>query len=192
MEFILASGNPHKAEEFNSFFKDLKLSIIPAPDKLEVIEDGLTFRDNALLKARAYYEKFGKAALADDSGLVIPAKPDILGVYSARFAPDFPDYKDKCQQLIEEMGVLEGESRGAYFVSYLCFYLSNQETFFFEGRVKGTISKTIKGEGGFGYDPIFIPEGREYSFAQEPDWKALNSHRAKSMQSAIKFFSSRF
>jgi len=192
MEFVLASGNPHKAEEFNDFFRDLKISIVQAPEKLEVVEDGSTFRDNALLKAKAYFQRFGRATLADDSGLVIPSKPDILGVYSARFAPDCPDYKDKCQRLIEEMDDLEGEARAAYFVSYLCFYLSDQEVFFFEGRTKGSISKVIMGENGFGYDPIFIPEGREHSFAQEPDWKALNSHRAKSMQSAIKFFSSRF
>src|SRR6478609_6733777 len=100
MKFILASGNAHKAEEFKELFQGI-VSISAAPKTLEVDETGKTFAENAFLKAKAYAEAYGVPALADDSGLVVEALPDILGVQSARFAPELPDYKDKCLKVIQ-------------------------------------------------------------------------------------------
>ena len=186
--FILASGNAHKASEFKDLFGGV-ISVSPAPKSLEVDETGKTYTENAFLKAKAYFEAYKTPALADDSGLNIEALPDILGVQSARFAPELPDYKDKCQKVIE---LLAGkDNRQAYFVCVLCFYLSPEEVYFFEGRVHGTIAFELSGSQGFGYDPIFIPERKEddgKSLAELPEWKNEFSHRAKASQVALQFF----
>lgn len=185
--FLLASGNAHKAEEFKELFSDT-LTIQAAPKTLEVDETGKTFVENAYLKAKAYFETYKVPTLADDSGLVVDALPNILGVQSARFAPELPSYTDKCLKLIE---LLEGKDRKAYFVCVLCFYLSPDEVYFFEGRVHGIIGNELKGEKGFGYDPIFIPERKEddgKSLAELPEWKNEFSHRAKAALAALDFF----
>lgn len=186
--FILASGNAHKAEEFKELFADT-LNVSPAPATLEVDESGKTFTENAFLKAKAYFETYKVPSLADDSGLVIEALPDLLGVQSARFAPELKNYAEKCQRLLE---LLQGkQDRRAHFVCVLCFYLSPEEVYFFEGRVHGEIGHELKGSQGFGYDPIFIPERKENdgkSLAELPEWKNQFSHRAKASQAALQFF----
>lgn len=185
--FILASGNAHKAQEFAELFKGT-LTINPASKTLEVDESGKTFQENAYLKARAYFKEFKVSAMADDSGLVVPALPDILGVESARFAPELPQYSDKCQLLFKK---IEGLDRSAYFVCMLCFYCSDDEVYFFEGRVHGKIGASLTGNAGFGYDPVFIPERRENdgkSLAELPEWKNEFSHRARASQAALEFF----
>lgn len=189
MKFILASSNAHKVEELNSLFNDSKVEIISPSNKIEVVEDGDTFQENALKKAKEYFDEFKSPTLADDSGLVVPAMPDILGVRSARFAPELKDYKDKNNFLIKEMSHLKGEGRNAYFVCYFCFYLSPDEIYFFEGRVHGIIGDKIQGEQGFGYDPIFLPTGQgNKSMAEVIEWKMQNSHRAKAVAAANRFF----
>lgn len=187
MNFLLASGNAHKAEEFKELFHGT-LSVSAAPASIEVDETGKTFTENAFLKAKAYFDTYKVPALADDSGLVVESLPDILGVQSARFAPELPSYADKCKLLLQ---MLEGKKREAYFVCVLCFYLSPEEVYFFEGRVHGEIGSELKGEKGFGYDPVFIPERKEgdgMSLAQLPEWKNEFSHRAKASQVALQFF----
>lgn len=188
LEFLLASGNAHKAEEFKDLFQGT-IAVHPAPKTIEVDETGKTYTENAFLKAKAYFETYKTPALADDSGLNIEALPDILGVQSARFAPELPNYADKCKQVIK---LLDGkDNRNAYFVCVLCFYLSPDEVYFFEGRVHGTIGFELKGDQGFGYDPIFIPERKEkdhQTLAELPEWKNEFSHRAKATQAALLFF----
>jgi XTP/dITP diphosphohydrolase len=189
MKFILASANQHKAEELNVLLSAGNLEILPAAEKVEVVEDGSTFQENALKKAKEYFDKFGHPTVADDSGLVLPAKPDILGIHSARYAPEYSDYKDKNNFLINEIKNLTGSDRDAYFICYLCFYISEEEVYFFEGRVHGVIADTQSGVDGFGYDPIFIPDGCDgKSMAEVSEWKMTNSHRAKACLSANKFF----
>jgi XTP/dITP diphosphohydrolase len=187
-EFILASGNPHKALEFKDLFQGI-LNVYPAPKTLDVDETGKTFTENAFLKAKAYFDTFGVPSLADDSGLVVNALPDLLGVHSARFAPDCTTYESKCRKLIELLQ--SKEDRSAYFISVLCFYFSPDEVYFFEGRVQGEIGSSLKGDHGFGYDPIFIPERKEQdgkSLAEIPEWKNEFSHRAKASKAALDFF----
>lgn len=189
MEFILASTNEHKCIELNELLSEGGLKISPAKSKLEVIEDGLTFQENAYKKAKAYYDEFQVPTVSDDSGLVVPSMPDILGIYSARFAPELSDYKDKNKKLIELMHAKTGEERAAYFVCYLCFYISPSEVYHFEGRVHGEISRELSGSDGFGYDPVFLPEGQDgKSLAEVGAWKMKNSHRAKACLSAVNFF----
>jgi XTP/dITP diphosphohydrolase len=187
-EFLLATGNAHKAEEFRELFRD-SLKINPAPATLEVAEPGKTFVENALLKAKAYFDVYQRPTMADDSGLVLEAFPNIMGVETANYASDLKDYKDRGQRVIDLYK--ETANRSAYFVCVLCFYLSKDEIYFFEGRVHGMIGEARRGDQGFGYDPIFIPERKEndgLSLAELPDWKSAHSHRAKAAQSAQTFF----
>lgn len=189
MKFILASTNSHKAEELNELFSSGNLMVESAPLKMEVVEDGQTFHENALIKAKAYFDKLKVPTLSDDSGLVLPAKPEILGIHSARYAPEANDYKEKNQILLEEIKELEGEKREAYFVCVLCFYLSDEEYYFFEGRVHGKIGDMPRGDKGFGYDPIFYPDGQDgKSLAEVSEWKMQNSHRARASVEAVNFF----
>lgn len=188
VEFILASGNAHKAEEFAELFSG-RISVKAAPRGLNPDETGTTFMENALIKAKAYYDEFGVPALADDSGLSVEALPDILGVLSARFLPEKPNYQDKCAELLR---LLAGqENRQANFTCVLCCYLSPEEVYFFEGRVHGVIGTEYRGDKGFGYDPVFVPtrvENDGKTLAELPDWKNKNSHRAKAAQAALAFF----
>ena len=189
-EFVLASSNSHKAQEFAELFAE-KLKIVPAPSSIEVEETGITYLENALIKARCYSEKFKTAALADDSGLTIEALPDILGVQSARFLPEVPNYRLKCEEILKRLEGVPESKRQAYFTCVLCFYQSQDEVFFFEGRVHGVIGTAYRGDHGFGYDPIFIPTRNEMdgkTLAELPDWKNLNSHRAKAALAALKFY----
>ncbi len=190
MNFILASSNSHKALEFSELFAG-ELQVLPAPSSIEVDETGTTFEENSFLKARAYFEKYKVPALADDSGLVIEEWPELLGVYSARFAPELATYPEKCHKLLEMINERGLKTRAAHFVCTLCFYISPTEVYFFEGRVHGTIGQGLKGEHGFGYDPVFVPERKEndgLTLAELPEWKNENSHRARAVQSALSFF----
>lgn len=187
MKFILASSNAHKAGEFSQLFEK-QLEVTPAPHAIEVDETGLTFQENAFLKAQSYFQKFKVPTLADDSGLMLDAFPEILGVQSARFAPELPSYTDKCQKLLDIYKEKETKDRGAQFVCVLCFYLSPEEVYFFEGRMKGEIAQEISGTHGFGYDPVFIPEGKSETVANLPEWKNEFSHRAKAVKNALSFF----
>ena len=186
--FLLASGNPHKSEEFNKLFNQDLLRVKSAPGKIEVDETGNTFVENAFLKAEAYYKKFKMPVLSDDSGLVVSSLPDELGVKSARFGGSGLDDAGRCSLLLQKME--QAKDRSAYFVCVLCFYLSSEEIFFFEGRCSGRISDNIEGSGGFGYDPVFIPEGQNLSFAEDLGWKSKNGHRGKAVAEAQRFFES--
>jgi XTP/dITP diphosphohydrolase len=189
VNFLLASGNAHKAEEFKELFTGI-LNVSPSPQTLEVDETGETYTENAFLKAKAYYDTYKIPTLADDSGLNVDSLPEILGVKSARFAPELESYSDKCKLLLT-MLTQKNASREAHFTCVLCFYLSPDEVYFFEGRVQGKIGTELKGAKGFGYDPIFIPDRKEEdgkSLAELPEWKNEFSHRAKASQSALQFF----
>ena len=189
--FILASGNSHKAQEFNELFDTSILQVESAPEKVDVVEDGSTFSENALKKCLGYYKKFKQPVLADDSGLVVGALPDELGIYSARFGGEGLSDKDRAELLLKKMDGIK--NREAYFLCVLCFYFGEDEYYFFEGRVHGSIGTEYRGEHGFGYDPVFIPEGLEgkATLAELPDWKKDNSHRAKASKHAQTFFRER-
>lgn len=197
-KILLASGNSNKAREFEELF-DSSVKLELSPESIDVEETGKTFTENAFLKAKTYFEKFNKdlqlPCLADDSGLVLDAFPELLGVQSARFSPELPSYTEKCQKILDLYAKKEelksAEKRRAYFVCVLCFYFSPEKVYFFEGRLLGSISYSLEGNNGFGYDPIFIPDRKELdskTLAELPEWKRLNSHRAKATQSAREFF----
>lgn len=186
MKLILASSNAGKLKEFQLLFKDSEIELELPSYQIEVEETGETYLENALLKAKAYYDEFKKPTISDDSGLNVEALPGLLAVKSARFAPELKTQDEKNQKLLE---LLEDQAdRSAYFVSQLCCYLNPDEIFFFEGILKGNIANQVSGDGGFGYDPVFIGEGRDTTLAQDSDWKNLNSHRYRAVQKAMDFF----
>ncbi len=190
MKFLLASNNAHKLKELGEQGLDLE----PAPKDLQVEETGTTFYENAQLKAKAYFDIYKKPVLADDSGLVVEALADELGVASARFGGGKLSDLEKNQLLLKK---LEGvDDRKAHFICVLCFYINPNEIFFFEGRLSGSIAREIKGDKGFGYDPVFIPEefvgsSEVLTLAMIPDYKAKNSHRVKALNLAKQFLSKR-
>lgn len=194
--FYLASGNAHKAEEFSELFDLAIIQVLPAPSSVEVVEDGVSFSENALKKAKAYYDQYQRPVMADDSGLNVEALPDELGIHSARFGGEGLDDKQRAELLLKKLEGLEENQRKAYFTCYLCFYLNPDEIFFFEGRLNGTIATQLQGDKGFGYDPVFLPEslerrGQPMSLAQNPSWKQLHSHRAQAVAHAQRFFKER-
>jgi XTP/dITP diphosphohydrolase len=181
MELIFATHNNNKVKEvakmLPSYLTMKSLSEINFNDEIE--ETGQTFEENAQLKAKTIFDKTGKNIFADDSGLVIEALDGAPGVYSHRYAGTGKD-EDNIAKALKE---LEGKSnRKAYFISIFCLILNGEEHFF-EGRINGTISTEILGENGFGYDPIFIPDGCSKTFAQmSAEEKNAISHRAKAVE----------
>ena len=181
MELIFATHNNNKVKEVTkilpSYLSMKSLTDINFFDEIE--ETGTTFEENAQLKAKTIFDKTGKNIFADDSGLVIEALDGAPGVYSARYAGTGKD-EDNIAKALKE---LEGKTnRKAYFISIFCLILDGKE-YFFEGRVNGTIATEIMGDNGFGYDPIFIPDGFSKSFAQmSPEEKNAISHRGKAVE----------
>jgi XTP/dITP diphosphohydrolase len=189
-EIYLATQNKNKVQEFQEAMGSTGWSIQFEDRGIDVVESGTTFYENAKLKAQAWYKELKKPVMADDSGLVLEAFSDILGVQSARFAPELKTYPEKCQRVLEVFEEKKESNRRAYFVCYLYLILDLEHQFAFEGRVRGTISEQLKGAEGFGYDPIFIPEGQTFSFAEKPEWKQANSHRGKAIEHLLEFLGS--
>ncbi len=184
--FLLASSNNHKAQELSELLAPLLIN--PSSEKLEVVEDGISFSENSFKKAKAYYDRFKAPVLADDSGLCVEALPDELGIYSARFGGQGLSDKARAEFLLTKLENIS--NRKAYFICDLCFYLDPNEVFHFEGRVYGEIAQNYRGDHGFGYDPVFIPlkhEGPE-TLGEIPEWKSKNSHRSIACFEALKFF----
>ena len=192
IELILASSNAHKALEFSELFDPTLISVKPAISKIDVVEDGETYFENALLKARAYYDKFKVPVIADDSGLNVAALPNELGLHSARFGGDGLSDKDRAELLLVKLdGVV---NREAYFSCVLCVYFNPSEIFYFEGRMGGVIGYMYRGTTGFGYDPVFIPSEKieeGLTVAELYDWKQKNSHRSVAVVLAQKFLGQR-
>ena len=186
---MLASSNSHKARELSRYLSP-PLTIQTAPQALSVTEDGESFEENAFKKASAYFDHFQHPTVSDDSGLIVEALPGELGIHSARFGGEGLDNFQRSQKLLEKLK--DESNRRAFFVCYLCFYLSHEEVFFFEGRLQGTIAKEYCGDHGFGYDPIFIPQKNSttLTLAQQPEWKDKHSHRSQACKTARAFFES--
>lgn len=192
MELLLASGNAHKAEEFSELFDPKILVVKAAPEKIDVEEDGSTYFENALLKAKAYYDKFKVPVIADDSGLNVQSLPNELGLHSARFGgPGLTD-RERAELLLKKMDGVS--AREAYFSCVLCVYFSEKEIFYFEGRLNGSIGYSYRGSTGFGYDPVFIPADKAeegLTVAELHEWKQKNSHRAVASAMLSKFLAQR-
>lgn len=187
MKIVLGSSNPHKVKEINEIVGDSSVSFILPPDGFDPDETGTTFAENSLIKAKAAWELSHNWALADDSGLCIDALGGKPGIYSARYAETAPK---RIERVLKE---LEGvENRKAYFIC--CMTLISPDgnvALACEGICKGSIIKEAKGTNGFGYDPIFMPEGYDLTIAELPEEeKNRISHRSRALVQVLEYLNS--
>ena len=177
MKLVFATNNRHKLDEVRAIVGDkvevLSLNDIGCHDDIPETAD--TLQGNALIKARYIHEKFGVDCFADDTGLEVEALDGAPGVYSARYAGEECDSEANMQKLLQN---LTGKSnRNAQFRTVIALIIKGEEKLF-NGIVKGTITEEKRGDSGFGYDPVFVPEGFSESFAQmSGDMKNSISHR---------------
>lgn len=187
MKLVFATNNKHKLQEVKDILGNrveiLSLAEIGCHD--DIPETGATLEENALIKARWVSEKYNCNCFADDTGLEVEALGGAPGVYSARYAGEECNSEANMQKLLHN---LTGENnRNAQFRTVIALIINNNE-FTFDGIVKGTISTGKMGEAGFGYDPIFIPEGYSQSFAQmSSDEKNSISHRYRATEKLSKY-----
>ena len=177
---VIASHNPGKAREIADLLAPYGTEVLFAADLglAEPRETGVSFPENAPLKAQAAGAAAGLPALADDSGLVVPALGGEPGIHSARWAGPERNFAKAMARV--EQALAGSADRRAYFVCALCLAWPDGHRETFEGRVDGTLVWPPRGEHGFGYDPIFLPVGRDLTFGEmEPEAKHLMSHRAR-------------
>lgn len=185
---IIATHNTGKAAEINGLlegkFEVKSLKNLAYHD--EIVEDGDSFQANALIKARTIYEKFGVPCFADDSGLEVDVLEGAPGIYSARFAGEPSDDTANNRLLLEK---LQGKTnRGAQFRTVIAYIDEHGEEHFFSGIVRGKLRTALSGDRGFGYDPLFIPEGENRTFAQmSKEEKNQISHRGIAIKRLIAY-----
>lgn len=184
-ELILASNNAHKVEEIKSILDDYKILTLKDIGYYEdIIEDGTTFEENALIKARTIAKYSGKAAIADDSGLSVALLDGRPGVYSARYSKEQSDEKN-IEKVLEE---LNGEKSKAKFVSVIALVRPDGSEITFRGECHGEIIFEKRGSNGFGYDPIFYVPSLEKTFAElTSEQKNSISHRKESLEKFSKY-----
>ncbi len=177
-EFIFATNNKNKLDEVreiaNGKFKIISLADIK--HETELPEEQSTLEGNALQKARYISELYGVNCFADDTGLEVEALNGAPGVYSARYAGDGKSSNENVKKLLSELK--DCADRAARFRTVVALILDDKE-YFFEGIVEGKITETLRGDNGFGYDPVFTPTGFDETFAEIPaNIKNMISHRA--------------
>lgn len=192
MELVFATNNKHKTEEVNKLMNN-KFNILSLQDihcNEDIPEEQLTLEGNALQKARYVYKKYGKNVFADDTGLEVEAIDWMPGVMSARYAGEEKDSTKNMNKLLEQLkGV---KNRFAQFRTVIALIIDGKELTF-EGKVIGKIIDEKRGEQGFGYDPIFLPEGYNKTFAELPlSEKNKISHRAMAVNNLVSFIKSNF
>ena len=173
---VIASGNQGKVREFLGLLSGMPLKVKAQPEGLEVEETGNTFTDNARIKALAVAAKTGEWALADDSGLSVDALNGAPGVHSARYAPSDPERIARLLQALKP-----GDNRNARFCAALCVAAPDGTVLLeVEGQCKGWITRSPRGDQGFGYDPIFEVEGTQKTFAEMSlQEKKSHGHRGR-------------
>lgn len=178
-KLVIATSNKHKLKEIEAIFKgNIVKEIMPMPHDInEIIENGNTFIENSLIKAKAVYNHTKLPSLADDSGLCINALNGRPGIYSARYGGENLSYEEKIQMLLDELK--NEEDRTACFITSAVCVLDDSYYIALEGKVNGKIIEKPRGIDGFGYDPIFQPEGYNITYAQMTlEEKNSISHRA--------------
>lgn len=186
-KIVFATNNQHKLEEVRAmigdYFQVLSLKDIDCNE--DIPENGLTFEENAISKARYIKEHYGYDCFADDSGLEVTALNNAPGVFSARYAGEPSNSQRNIEKLMHEM---QGkEERSARFRTCIA-YLTGEEERYFEGCVEGSIIDTLRGCNGFGYDPLFVPCGYDITFAEmSSEEKNKISHRAIAVKKLIEY-----
>ncbi len=186
-KIILATNNLHKIEEIQSFLSPLSFEIHSARDTSipKTIEDQPTLQGNALKKARETFQSTGILSLADDTGLEVYHLDMRPGVFSARYAGDNVSYEENNKKLLEDMIGVPADKRGARFCTVIAIVGNGFEKTV-EGIVEGSILETLRGGQGFGYDPLFVPNGYIKTYAEMTiEEKNTLSHRARALEKAV-------
>ncbi len=189
---ILATRNPGKFREISAILANLPIRIVSLmeyPAIPDIEEDGITLEENALKKARKVFLETNIPALADDTGLEVYSLKMAPGVWSARYAGENVSYDDNNRKLLRELKKLPAKDRGARFRSVAAFVAADYEKTT-EGICTGKIANGLRGSGGFGYDPLFIPDGYNVTYAEMlMDEKNKTSHRARAFMEMKKVLS---
>ena len=183
---IFATGNEGKMREIREILKELGVPVLSMKEagvSLEIEENGSTFEENAMIKARAVWNRTGGIVLADDSGLVVDALNGEPGVHSARYMGEETSYEIKNRQIIRRLEGAEGRDRSARFVCVIAAVLPDGTERKTEGTMEGVIAMEPAGEGGFGYDPIlYLPEYGKTGAELTMEEKNAISHRGKALR----------
>jgi XTP/dITP diphosphohydrolase len=187
-EIIIATGNQNKVREYREILEPLGFSLKSMKEEgivSDVEENGQTFEENSLIKAKGVASKTNKIVIADDSGLCIEALDNFPGIRSARFMENRP-YSEKHQAILKMLE--DKDNKNAYFVCAITV-INNGKVNQFVGRVDGTIVSPRSKGNGFGYDPIFLPNGYSLTFGEmDEDEKNKISHRGRASEKLIEYF----
>ena len=186
MKIVAATGNKHKIEEIESITKKFGMNVITKAEAgvgdLEVEETGTTFEENSLIKAEAIMKATGMPAIADDSGLEADALNGAPGVYSARFSGEGATDESNNAKLLKLMENIPDDERSARFVSVVTLCFPDGTVVAARGECPGMLRRSPRGDGGFGYDPLFVPVGYDKTYAEiSAEEKNIISHRAKAL-----------
>lgn len=192
-KLIFATGNMDKLREIKEILAGLDVEILSMKEAgidIDIVEDGKTFEENALIKARAVSKASGELALADDSGLVVDALGGEPGIYSARYMGEDTSYDIKNMNIIERLDGVPDEKRTARFVCAMAAVFPDGTEKTFVKAMEGRIGYKIAGENGFGYDPIFyLPEYGKTSAEITPEEKNAISHRGQALRALAEYLS---
>ena len=191
MKIILASGNKGKIKEIQNFYKNSEvLPYTKFTNKFDIIENGLSYKENAIIKAKAVYKKIKGAVnedfvvLSDDSGITVCALGNVPGIYSARYAGEEASDKDNLNKLIDELKNKKLKKTAAYYTAAMAI-IGKRGNFTVHGWMHGNVIDEARGNKGFGYDPMFIPEGFDKTLGElDEDVKKQISHRTKALSLA--------
>ena len=195
MKIVIATHNQDKLKEIQREINGFKWKVVSLnvfPEILEIVEDGKTLVENALIKAREVFEKTGLPTISDDTGLEVDALDGAPGVYTARYAGEDCSYEDNVNKMLKDMHKVPMPNRTAMFKTVMVFKDENEELIV-EGVVKGIISRETRGEDGFGYDPIFyVPENNKTFAEMTMSEKNKISHRGNAIRNLINELKSRY
>jgi len=186
MQLVLASSNKGKVKEFNRLCKVEVTPFSELMESFEIVEDGDTFAQNALIKARTIYDRLGSdyIVISDDSGISVPILGGEPSIYSARYAGDGASDRDNLFKLIDNLKAKGVERTPAYYTASIAI-ISELGEYVVHGWMYGDVITSMRGDGGFGYDPIFIPDGYDKTLGElDNDIKSQISHRAKALNLA--------
>jgi len=193
MKLLFASHNLYKVKELKAILPEhfTVLSLHDLDFHEDIIEDANTFEGNAQIKTNVLYEKYGISCIGEDSGLCVDALDGAPGIYSARYAGMEKDDVANNNKLLDAM--INEDNRSAHYVSVISFKIDDSQSLLFRGQVHGQITRQPKGVGGFGYDPLFIPDGFHQTFAELDD-KIKNSisHRKHSTTQFLEFITTHY
>lgn len=186
-KLVISTGNLHKVEEIRNILGDLEIEVLSKKDigfqSLDVVENGDTLEANSIKKARALAAEVDYLVMADDSGLFVDVLDGSPGVYSSRYAGEEGNDKKNNEKLLMELSSIPRENRDAKFKTVISIITEDKREIIVHGECKGKIGFEENGKDGFGYDPLFIPDGYSETFAQiGEEEKNKISHRAKALE----------